>query len=154
MKFPEELDQGEEHNIAFEYIDSSIPFVEEHLEWIKSWINHTVEGYGYMPGNITYILSDDAYLQDVNLKFLQHEELTDIITFQYSQKPISADIYISHERIKDNSVTFKVPFENELLRVIIHGILHCCGFGDKSEEEKSTMRALEDKHIAIFYDGI
>ena len=102
-------------------------------------------------GNINYIFCDDEYLLKVNQDFLNHDYYTDIITFDYVKgKTISGDIFISLPRISENASTLSSSFEKELLRVLAHGVLHLCGYKDKSDEEQKEMRAKEDFYINLF----
>lgn len=113
---------------------------------IKSWIKQTVEKRGKRLGDISYLFSTDEYVLGINKQFLSHDYYTDIITFDYDEKDIvSGDIFISIDRIKDNSQLFGTPYEEELHRVIIHGVLHLLGEKDKSEQESKKMREQEDK---------
>ena len=101
-------------------------------------------------GVINYIFCDDAYLLKMNQEFLDHDTYTDIISFDYSEgKLLSGDIFISIERVKENAKKFEVPFEKELQRVLIHGILHFAGFNDKTYEEKEEMRQQENHFIGL-----
>ena len=112
---------------------------------ISKWISKIINSEGFEEGEISFIFCDDKYLHKLNVEFLNHDTLTDIISFDNSLgKQINGEIYLSVERIIENSNTFKTTFENELHRVIIHGILHFCGFSDKSEEDARTMRVKED----------
>ena len=100
-------------------------------------------------GEINYIFCNDAFLLALNKKFLKHNTLTDIITFQYPGKELSAEIYISIQRVKENTKKFGAPFVNELQRVMIHGVLHLCGYTDKSWKKKKEMRAREDHYLKL-----
>ena len=100
-------------------------------------------------GEINYIFCDDNYLLKINVDFLNHDTLTDIISFDYSVgKKLHGDIYISIERVLDNSKDFKTNFDDELARVIIHGVLHYCGYKDKSPVEQTIMRAKENHYLS------
>ena len=102
-------------------------------------------------GQITYIFCDDKYLLEKNIKYLDHDTLTDIITFNYCEGDIiSSDIMISIERVMENSSIFENSFSEELNRVIVHGILHLVGYNDKTEEEKEIMRKKEDYYVNKF----
>ena len=102
--------------------------------------------------NLTYIFCSDDYLLNINKQFLNHDYYTDIITFPYHEgSDIEGEIYISLDRITDNAIKQKVSFENELFRVIAHGLLHLIGFSDKTPKQKKLMREEEDKAITIFY---
>ena len=120
-------------------------FCIEHENEYFSWISACVKSNNFELGEINYIFVDDIYLHKMNKKFLNHDTFTDIITFDYSDENLlSADIYISIDRVKENAEKFKVEFYNELSRVLIHGILHLMGFKDKTEEEKMEMRKQEN----------
>jgi probable rRNA maturation factor len=112
----------------------------------QEWISGCIDYYGYTEGELNYIFCDDEYLLKLNVEFLEHDTLTDIISFDYTLgKLISGDIFISIERVKENALKFDQVFENELHRVIIHGVLHYCGFKDKKSEQKAEMRKEEDR---------
>ncbi len=107
--------------------------------------------------NINYIFCSDDYLLDINKEYLKHKTLTDIITFDLSEKGtdlLIADIYISIERIEDNALKFEKPFTEELLRVVIHGILHLIGYKDKTTKQKTTMRRMETRWINHYIQKI
>ena len=114
------------------------------------WLKQIVLSYDCISGDLTYVLCNDKYLLDINYRFLKHDFFTDIVTFDYCKdKIISGDIFISVERVLENSILYEVTFEEELLRVIVHGLLHLLGFKDESKEEKKLMRDLEDKSILM-----
>ena len=101
---------------------------------------------------LDYIFCDDAYLLEINMKYLEHDTYTDIITFDYTDgKNISGDVFISIDRVKENAKTFSVSFDTELRRVMAHGILHLLGYGDKSEDKAVIMRAKEDEKMELFH---
>jgi len=111
----------------------------------SEWITACIENESFEAGEINYIFCDDDYLHKINVEFLEHDTLTDIISFDYTMgKLVSGDIFISINRVEDNAKDFKVAFEEELHRVIIHGILHYMGYKDKSDEEKQLMRDKEN----------
>lgn len=101
---------------------------------------------------INYIFCSDEYLHDINLKYLDHDTLTDVITFPLSEKgkPVYGEVYLSTDRIKENAKSFKVKYQNELLRVMIHGALHLCGYTDKTKASKMQMREREDYYLNKF----
>ncbi|MCB0438587.1 MAG: rRNA maturation RNase YbeY [Mangrovimonas sp.] len=112
------------------------------------WISKTIEAESCSQGEINYIFCDDEYLHKLNVEFLNHDTLTDIISFDYSiGKIVHGDIFISIERVADNAQDFKVTFEEELARVIIHGILHLCGYKDKTDEDAQVMRLKENHYL-------
>lgn len=120
-------------------------FVLNNEVQISNWISGCIEAYGFKEGEIHYIFCDDAYLHKMNIKFLNHDTFTDIISFDYTLgKLLSGDIFISVERVAENAQKYSQTIENEISRVIIHGILHFVGFKDKTESEKEQMRLEED----------
>lgn len=118
---------------------------------IQKWISTCVETYGFKEGELNYIFCDDDYLLKLNVEFLDHDTLTDIISFDYTMgKLISGDIFISVERVRENAQTFSQTIDNEIRRVMIHGVLHYMEFKDKALKDKEIMRAEEDKCLALF----
>jgi rRNA maturation RNase YbeY len=106
---------------------------------------------GKKAGDITYVFCTDDFLFSMNEKYLKHDTLTDIITFDYSEKgTLSGDIFISVERVKDNAESFRTTFSLELGRVMAHGVLHLAGYKDKSSEDKKVMKSKEDFYLASF----
>ncbi|MEJ6748466.1 MAG: rRNA maturation RNase YbeY [Flavobacteriales bacterium] len=119
---------------------------------IRIWIEDVIKKEKKTVGDITYIFCDDDYLLERNKEFLDHNTLTDIITFNYCiDNNISSDIMISIDRVKENSTTFENSFNEELKRVMIHGILHLIGYNDKSDKEKELMREKENFYLNMFY---
>lgn len=116
---------------------------------VSKWILSAIRKEKKKAGEISFTFCSDAYLLALNKKFLKHNTLTDIITFQYPDKALSSEIFISIPRVKENARKFKVPFENELHRVMIHGVLHLCGYKDKTTSLKKKMRAREDYYLKI-----
>ena len=117
---------------------------------IKNWISSCITNYNFTEGEINYIFCDDDYLLKLNVEFLNHDTLTDIISFDYTLgKLINGDIFISIERVRENANKFNQTIDNELNRVMIHGILHYFGFKDKSENDKLKMREEEDKCLSL-----
>jgi len=110
-----------------------------------------LQSEGKEAGNINYIFCDDEYLHKINVEYLQHDTLTDIITFDYTEgKVLHSDIYISVDRVKENAEIFKVPFQRELLRVLAHGLLHLCGYKDKTPKDSALMRQKEEEMMLLF----
>lgn len=115
---------------------------------LSDWIVSVISEEGCKLEEINYIFCDDDYLLKLNVEFLNHDTLTDIISFDYSVgKIIQGDIYISIERVKDNAIDFKVSTLEELYRVMVHGVLHYCGYNDKSESEERLMRQKENHYL-------
>ncbi|KVV13484.1 rRNA maturation RNase YbeY [Flavobacterium sp. TAB 87] len=118
----------------------------------EKWISAIIASENKKEGEISYVFCDDEYLHKINLEYLNHDTLTDIISFDYSVgNELNGDIFVSVERVQDNATDFNVLFAEELLRVLAHGILHYCGYKDKSEEEAVSMRKKEDEKIAMFH---
>ncbi|MDR1542803.1 MAG: rRNA maturation RNase YbeY [Prevotellaceae bacterium] len=112
------------------------------------WIKATAAEYGKKTGEIAYIFCNDDKILEVNRQYLQHDYFTDIITFDYSEKEmISGDIFISLDTVKSNSEQFNTLYDNELRRVMIHGILHLCGLKDKLPQDEKMMREAENRAI-------
>lgn len=112
---------------------------------IQNWISEIIISEGFELGELVYIFCNDDYLHNLNVEFLDHDTLTDILSFDYCVgKQINGEIYISVERVADNSKDFKTNFNDELHRVMIHGVLHFCGYKDKSYTEEQAMRSKED----------
>ena len=121
-------------------------------EQISDWLNKVIISENKKEGDINYIFCDDEYLVEINQQYLDHDTLTDIISFDYSVgNELHGDIFISVERVRENAQEFNVSFEEELQRVLVHGILHYCGYKDKSEAEELIMRTKEDEKIKLFH---
>lgn len=118
---------------------------------IANWLRSVAAGYGFDTGEINYILCSDEKILEVNRAFLGHDYYTDVITFDYSTASrISGDIYISLDTVSSNAAEVGVPFENELRRILVHGVLHLTGQGDKTPETKAQMTAKEEQALALF----
>ncbi|WP_430928288.1 rRNA maturation RNase YbeY [Polaribacter marinivivus] len=136
--------------IVFNY---ETPFELPNEIQTQEWIQKVVADNGFEIGEINYVFCDDNYLYKLNVEFLNHDTLTDIISFDNTLgKLISGDIFISIERVEENAKDFKVSFENELHRVMIHGVLHYIGYKDKSDDDKIKMRNAENQ--ALYYINI
>lgn len=135
--------------ISFNYeCDFNIVNEDEFFVWIENVINSENKSLG----EISYIFCDDEYLLEINKQYLNHDYYTDIISFDYTENEVvSGDIFISIDRVKENALDYGVSFDNELKRVIIHGILHFCGYKDKSQEEERMMRLKEEEKINLFH---
>lgn len=118
---------------------------------VKNWVKSILETEGKTAGDITYIFCNDEYLLGINEKYLKHDTLTDIITFDYSENGIlSGDIFISIERVKENMGSFDTTLDQELGRVMAHGVLHLSGYKDKTSVDKKMMRSKEDFYLASY----
>ncbi|MBT8262763.1 MAG: rRNA maturation RNase YbeY [Bacteroidia bacterium] len=121
-------------------------FILDQEAEVSDWIRGTIMSEGYKLGEITFVFCDDSYLLEINKEFLQHDTYTDIISFDYSLgKEVHGEIYISIERVQENAVEFETQFRDELHRVIIHGVLHLCGYNDKETNDKVLMRTRENE---------
>jgi len=117
---------------------------------ISAWIKKVAEIHGFRMGDISYIFCSDEHILSINKEYLQHDYYTDIITFDYTEEDcISGDIFISLDTISSNAEKFGVSYEDELHRVIIHGILHLCGINDKTPEERQVMERHEDEALKM-----
>jgi rRNA maturation RNase YbeY len=128
--------------------DLGYAFEEKHY---RDWIKEIITGENKLVGDIYYIFTNDENLYRINKQYLNHDTLTDIITFPFSENEnvVSGEIYISVERVDENSKLQNVEFENELSRVLAHGVLHLLGYDDRTEEEKAVMRQKEDYYISL-----
>lgn len=137
--------------IIFSYKNSSISKEFSNKRKIKNWIKYIIEKeFNKSVGDITFYFTDDTEIIRINKKYLDHNYFTDIITFNYcTESSISGDIVISLDTVKSNAKDYKVTFENELHRVIIHGILHLLGFNDSTESERRRMRYKENWALKI-----
>ena len=118
----------------------------------EDWISRIIESEGFDEGEINYIFCDDEYLHKINVEYLNHDTLTDIISFDYTVgNLIQGDIFVSVERVKDNANDFNVSFEEELKRVLSHGVLHYCGYKDKSPKDEALMRSKEEEKMKMFH---
>lgn len=118
----------------------------------KRWLKSVIEAEGFDLSEINYIFCDDEYLHKINVEYLDHDTLTDIITFDNSEDEnlIEGDIFVSVERITDNAKDFNTTFEQEFKRVVVHGVLHLCGYYDKTDEDEKQMRAKEEHYIGLW----
>lgn len=128
-----------------------VDFEISNISEISSWIQDTIENTGFLLREINFIFCSDNYLLAINKQYLDHDYYTDIITFDNSEKKdeIEGDIFVSIERIKENAENLNSTFEEELHRVLIHGVLHLTGFTDTSPAEKTEMRKKEDHYLAL-----
>lgn len=118
---------------------------------VSIWLKQVVLKFGCITGDLTYIFCDDEYLKEINSKYLNHDFYTDIVTFDYREgKVVSGDMFISINRVKENSELFKSDLKDEFLRVIVHGLLHLLEFVDSTDVERETMRRIENECIIMF----
>jgi len=137
--------------LAIHFFTEDISFSLDQEDSTINWINKVLEKEGYKAENINYVFCSDAHLLELNQQYLNHDTLTDIITFDNSEEKenLEADIFISIDRVKENASVLKKEFSNELHRVIIHGLLHLLGLKDKTEAEKQEMREKEDACLSL-----
>jgi len=127
-------------------------FTLENEQAFADWLSALIISENKNEGEINYIFCDDEYLHKINVEYLNHDTLTDIISFDYTVgNELNGDIFVSVERVEDNAKDFNVSFIEELKRVLAHGILHYCGYKDKSDSEAELMRSKEDEKIAMFH---
>lgn len=135
--------------ISFNYETN---FALENESNYEDWITRIIYSEGFEVGEINYIFCDDEYLHKINMEYLNHDTLTDIISFDYSVgNLLQGDIFISVERVADNAKDFNVTFEEELKRVLSHGVLHYCGYKDKSPKDEALMREKEEEKMKMFH---
>jgi rRNA maturation RNase YbeY len=135
--------------ISFNY---ETDFELENETHYEDWISRIIESEGFDEGEINYIFCDDEYLHKINVEYLDHDTLTDIISFDYTVgNLIQGDIFVSIERVHDNASDFNVSFEDELKRVLSHGVLHYCGYKDKSPKDEALMRSKEEEKMQMFH---
>ncbi len=135
--------------IEYHYMDD---FVLDHELMYTNWLNRIAKTYALEFYELCYIFCGDDYLLDINRKYLKHNTLTDVITFDYgSSSQIIGDVYVSIDQVMDNSGLFEVPFEEELNRVMAHGLLHLMGYKDKDPDEVKEMRKMESRLLDLFH---
>jgi len=132
--------------IDFQFVNTELLSLKQSA----SWLQNVVATENKKLGEIVFIFCRDAYLLEKNIAFLNHDTLTDVITFDYcTEKKISGDIFISVDRIQENAKIFNVTFLNELDRVMVHGLLHLLGYNDKTKKDSAEMKAKEDFYLSI-----
>lgn len=134
--------------IAFKVVSVTNAFRDR--EMLRNWLREVALDHGHSIGELNYVLMSDEGLLEYNKRYLGHNEYTDVITFDGQNGiGISGDVLISHDRIKENAVTFGVSMKAELHRVMVHGLLHLLGHSDKSKAQREAMRVLEDKYLGL-----
>jgi len=132
---------------------SEVPFEISNADTTASWLSAIISQEDYKEGEVSIVFCDDEFLHKLNVEFLDHDTLTDVISFDYSMgKEIHGEIFISIERVKENANEFNQSFDAELSRVMAHGVLHYCGYKDKSESEAATMRSKEEFYLQQLVD--
>lgn len=131
-----------------EDVEFAVPFPQKTRKWLKV----VAEAEGTSVAELNYIFCSDEYLHQINVEYLDHDTYTDIITFDNSEDEntgLAGDIFVSVERVTDNARSLGIPFVDELARVLVHGILHLCGYKDKSDEEEKAMRERESHYLLL-----
>lgn len=138
-----------DHPIEFHSED--VDFSLSNPEQVSDWIASIIEQHEFELAGLTYIFCSDDYLHQINVEYLDHDTLTDIITFDNADEEgvVESDIFVSIDRVKDNAQSLGIPFEDELHRVLIHGVLHLLGFKDKTDEQEALMRKQEDSCLSL-----
>lgn len=140
--------------MSVKYFNEDVPFPKLKKRIISNWIKETIIYEGKKIGDISFIFCSDSYLLDVNNKYLNHDFFTDIITFDYVENNvINGDIFISIDRVTENAIKFSKTLENELCRIMIHGILHLLGYKDKNRSDKKLMIEKEDYFLKVLADS-
>ena len=135
--------------ISFNY---ELDFTLENEQAFQDWLSEVITSENKTEGEINYIFCDDEYLLEINQQYLDHDTLTDIISFDYSiGNDLHGDIFISIERVRENALDFNVSFLEELKRVMVHGVLHYCGYKDKTEKDEKLMRQKEEEKMTMFH---
>jgi probable rRNA maturation factor len=136
---------------AVNFFSQDIPFKLPHPRKTSSWIQKAIRKENSRLKNLNYIFCSDEDLRKINIQYLKHKTYTDIITFDVSDDPthLEGEIFISVERVRENALKLNVPFEDELHRVLIHGVLHLLGYSDKTVSKKKEMRKKEDAYLSL-----
>jgi probable rRNA maturation factor len=136
---------------GIDVFNENTEFRPKNIRNIKKWLLETILAEGKSAGEISIIFCDDNYLLDMNVRYLSHDTLTDVITFDYSEADIiSGDIFISIDRVRENAIKFSKPLAEEIHRVVVHGVLHLCGYKDKTAKDSAIMRQKEEIYLALF----
>jgi rRNA maturation RNase YbeY len=137
--------------MAILYIEEGVKKPKLQYRLVSKWLKIVINKYGCIPGNLTYIFCNDQYLKDINVKYLNHDFYTDIVTFDYREGAvISGDMIISVDRVVENAEIFQCDLNDEFLRVTVHGLLHLLGFNDASVDQKEAMRKTENESIFMY----
>ncbi len=146
IEFPELPGSPSEAGVSFDTEDVDFSLPDE--EMTSTWLLETIQNEQRIAGGISIIFCSDEYLHQMNVQYLDHDTLTDVITFPYSDEKVSGDIFISVDRVKENATELSYPFLQELHRVMVHGVLHLIGYHDDDPEKKAAMREREDHHLS------
>jgi probable rRNA maturation factor len=137
---------------SINFFINKVRFKVEDKKLLILWIKGVIDSFEKVLGNINFILTSDKELNEINIKYLNADTYTDVVTFTFSEESniISGDVYISIDRVKDNSIRYKVSIQEELRRILIHGTLHLIGYNDLSKNEKRRMTRLENKFLGLY----
>jgi len=134
----------------FSFHAADLDFKLENPIEVQAWLEKCIVNEGFIPGDISFVFTSDESLLEMNQKYLNHDSYTDVIGFDYSEdKTVSGDIYISIERVRDNALKYSANSLDELHRVMLHGILHFCGYTDKDTDDKAVMTGREDYCLSL-----
>ncbi len=138
-----------------QFFNEDIEFGHNFLSPVPSWLTHAATDEKMIIGDLNYVFCSDNYLLEINRTYLDHDYYTDIITFDNCDQPghIEGDIFISLDRVRENSSLHQTSFQAELLRVIIHGLLHLIGYDDRDDNSQITMRKMEDKYLDLYFQS-
>lgn len=138
--------------MTIQWLTDTVDLPEFDYSKLELWLQEVAASHDRLVGELTYIFCNDAKILEVNLQYLQHDYYTDIITFDYSRgRLIRGDMFISLDTVQSNSVLVSSDYCRELLRVIVHGVLHLCGINDKGEGEREIMESFENKALDLYY---
>ncbi len=139
--------------MAIRFFSDDVSFQPENKRKTGQWLKEVIITEGKQPGELRYVFVSDEKILEINKRFLQHDYYTDIITFDDSEgDTISGEMYIGIETVRSNAEDYRTDFRNELLRVMVHGVLHLCGYDDKTEKEQRQMRTAETKYLSFWND--
>lgn len=146
---------GSEISIFFHQEDTPFELQPEKTRLVQEWLLAVIQLEGFVLNNLNYIFCSDDYLLQMNQQYLDHDTYTDVITFDNSEidSEIEGDIFISIDRVKENAAAFQKDTDNELCRVMVHGLLHLCGYSDKTSTDMNMMRQKEDEHLDVLQDS-
>ncbi len=143
------MQMNTDEQTPIQYFSEDTVFNIDNSNTVSDWIIQTIQSENGYLSFINFIFCSDTYLLQINQEYLQHDTYTDIVTFDYNNSQIESDIFISIDRIKENASKLNIGFEQELHRVIIHGVLHLLGYGDKSKEDKALMTEKENQYLIL-----
>jgi rRNA maturation RNase YbeY len=158
MNFPDFFDEEEDADTSsegpirfhMEDVTLTLPFTAESL---SSWLEDVIQSEGKTLVGLDFIYCSDEYLLEVNKEYLNHDYYTDVITFPYQNEAVEGDVFISVDRVKENAAAESVDFSHELCRVMVHGVLHLCGYEDHTPELKAQMRGQENHYLGLLNFG-